>query len=135
MELEAAGIDDADILIAVTASDEVNLVACQLAHRRFNVPRRIARVRSAQWISNPDLLSLDGFAVDVAISPEGTVTDYLLKLIEIPEALQVLEFAQGRVSLLAVRAHSGMCSANLASLLAADVRDALQPAHRLAAGV
>ncbi len=105
--LEAAGIDDADILIAVTASDEVNLVACQLAHRRFNVPRRIARVRSAQWISNPDLLSLEGFAVDVAISPEGTVTDYLLKLIEIPEALQVLEFAQGRVSLLAVRAHSG----------------------------
>ena len=104
--LEAAGAADADILIAVTASDEVNLAACLLAHRRFNVPKRIARFRSSQWVLNPDLLSEEGFAVDVAISPEQTVTDYLIKLIEIPEALQVLEFAQGLISLLAVKADS-----------------------------
>lgn len=102
--LESAGIEDTDILIAVTTYDEVNLVACQLAHRCFNVPQRIARVRSPQWMQHPELLTSEGFAVDVAISPEGTVTDYLKKLIEIPEALQVLEFANGRVGLLAVRA-------------------------------
>src|SRR6056300_1753582 len=102
--LQSAGIEDTDILIAVTAHDEINLVACQIAHRCFNVPQRIARVRSQQWTQNPELLSTEGFAVDVAISPEGTITDYLTRLIEIPEALQVLEFANGRVGLLAVRA-------------------------------
>jgi trk system potassium uptake protein len=104
--LEAAGAEDADILIAVTANDEVNLAACLLAHRRFNVPKRIARFRSTQWVLNPDLLEATSFAVDVAISPEQTVTEYLIKLIEIPEALQVLEFAHGLVSLLAVKADS-----------------------------
>ncbi len=105
--LEAAGIEDADILIAVTASDEINLVACQLGHRRYNVPQRIARVRSPQWTLHPDILGDEGFGVSVAISPEGTITEYLTKIIEIPEALQVLEFAKGRVSLLAVRANAG----------------------------
>jgi trk system potassium uptake protein TrkA len=104
--LEAAGAEDADILIAVTANDEVNLAACLLAHRRFNIPKRIARFRSTQWVLNPDLLEAASFAVDVAISPEQTVTEYLIKLIEIPEALQVLEFAQGMVSLLVVKADS-----------------------------
>lgn len=102
--LESAGAEDADILIAVTSSDEINLAACTLCHRRFNVPRRIARFRSTQWALNPDLLTPEGFAVDVAISPEQTVTDYLIKLVEIPEALQVLEFAKGMISLLAVKA-------------------------------
>lgn len=102
--LQSAGIEDTDILIAVTAQDEINLVACQVAHRCFNVPQRIARVRSPQWTQNPQLLSTEGFAVDVAISPEATITDYLTRLIEIPEALQVLDFANGRVGLLAVRA-------------------------------
>jgi len=104
--LEEAGAQDADIMIAVTASDEANLVACLLGHRRFNIPKRIARFRSSQWVQNPDLLGQDAFAVDKAISPEQTVTDYLIKLIEIPEALQVIEFARGMVSLLAVKADS-----------------------------
>lgn len=105
--LAAAGIEDADILVAVTASDEINLVACKIAQRQFNVPQRISRIRSGEWTENPELLGPEGFAVDVAISPEATITDYLVKLIEIPEALQVLEFAKGRVSLLAVTARSG----------------------------
>ena len=104
--LEEAGAADSDILIAVTADDEANLAACLLAHRRFNVPKRIARFRSTQWVQNPDLLAPEAFAVDMAISPEQTVTDYLIKLIEIPEALQVLEFARGLVSMLAVKADS-----------------------------
>lgn len=102
--LEEAGAADSDILIAVTASDEANLVACMMGHRHFTIPKRIARFRSSQWVQNPDLLAPDAFAVDMAISPEQTVTDYLIKLIEIPEALQVIEFARGLVSLLAVKA-------------------------------
>ncbi len=100
--LEEAGAADSDILIAVTADDEANLVACTLAKHRFNVPKRIARFRSTQWVQNPDLL--ETFCVDMAISPEQTVTDYLIKLVEIPEALQVIEFAHGLISLIAVRA-------------------------------
>lgn len=104
--LEAAGAGDADALIAVTASDEVNLVACQLAYRRFNVPKRIARLRNPQWTEHEELLSTEGFAVDVAISPERSITESLMRLIEIPEALQVLDFAGGRVGMLAVKAEA-----------------------------
>ena len=102
-----AGIEDADMLIAVTQSDEVNLVACKIAAQLFNVPTRIARVRATEYMESERILGPDGFAVDLCICPEQVVTDYLVKLIEFPEALQVLEFADGRVSLVAVRAFEG----------------------------
>ena len=86
--LRDAGIDDVDMIVAVTADDEVNLVACKIAHKVFNVPQRIARTRSTQWLHNSDLLSEDGFAVDKIISPETSVTDTIKRLIQIPEALQ-----------------------------------------------
>lgn len=105
--LREAGIEDADMLIATTASDETNLVACQLAARLFNVPTRIARIRSSEFQDRPDITGADGFAVDHLICPEQTVTDYLHKLVEFPEALQVLEFADGALSLIAVRAYAG----------------------------
>ncbi len=105
--LREAGIEDTDLLIAVTQSDETNLVACKLASRLFNVPRRIARVRAADFLDNPALLGRDGFDVDLAICPEQVLTDYLVKIVEYPEALQVLDFANGRVRLVAVRAYEG----------------------------
>jgi trk system potassium uptake protein TrkA len=105
--LVRAGIEDADMLIATAASDETNLVACQLAARLFNVPTRIARIRAPEFLEHPEITGPDGFQVDHLICPEQTVTDYVAKLIEFPEALQVLEFAQGRVSLIAVRAYEG----------------------------
>lgn len=105
--LVRAGIEDADMLIATAASDETNLVACQLAARLFNVPTRIARVRAPEFLEHPEITGPDGFQVDHLICPEQTVTVYVAKLIEFPEALQVLEFAQGRVSLIAVRAYQG----------------------------
>jgi trk system potassium uptake protein TrkA len=105
--LKEAGIEDADLLIAVTLSDETNLVACKLAHRLFNVPRRIARVRAPEFLDNEQMLGKDGFEVDLAICPEQVLTDYLVKLVEFPEALQVLDFADGRVSLVAMRAFVG----------------------------
>lgn len=105
--LKEAGADDADLLIAVTASDETNLVACKIAADVFNVPTRIARVRNVELQAHPELTGDQGFRVSHIIWPEQSVTDYLLKLIEFPEALQVLEFADGRVSLIAVRAIAG----------------------------
>jgi trk system potassium uptake protein len=105
--LSAAGIEDADMIIAVTQSDETNLVACKLAQQLFNVPTRIARVRSAEYLGNAAILGKEAFSIDLAIAPEQVLTDYIVKLIEFPEALQVLEFAEGKVSLVAVRAFQG----------------------------
>jgi trk system potassium uptake protein TrkA len=104
--LREAGIGDADMLVAVTQSDQTNLVACKIARSMFNVTTRIARLRSPDFL-NDELLSNDNFAVDYAICPEQDITDYIVKLIEFPEALQVLEFADGKVTLVGVRAYQG----------------------------
>ena len=101
--LREAGIEDTDMLVAVTQSDQTNLVACKIARSLFNVSTRIARLRSPDLLE-PELLSNDNFAVDYAICPEQDITDYITKLIEFPEALQVLEFAGGKVTLVGVRA-------------------------------
>ncbi|MBI4742974.1 MAG: Trk system potassium transporter TrkA [Betaproteobacteria bacterium] len=105
--LRDAGLDDADLLIAVTQSDQTNLVACKVAHSIFNVPTRIARLRSSDFLDSETLLSPENFAVDFALCPEQVITDYIARLIEFPEALQVLSFACGRVALIAVRAFAG----------------------------
>ncbi len=105
--LAEAGAADADLVIAVTQRDETNLVACKLAARRFNVPRRIARIRATDFLDEEMVLGADGFDVDLSICPEQVLTDYIAKLVEFPEALQVLDFADGRVSLVAVRAYMG----------------------------
>jgi trk system potassium uptake protein len=105
--LRQAGAEDADLLIAVTQSDQTNLCACRTAKTLFNTPTRIARLRSADYAQYPELLEPKNFAVDFSICPEQIVTDYIVKLIEFPEALQVLEFADGLVSLIAVRAFEG----------------------------
>jgi trk system potassium uptake protein len=105
--LREAGIQDADMLIACAPQDETNLVACKVAHDLFNVPTTIARIRSPEFVNGSPMLDKTGFAVDQVICPEQSVTAYVRKLIEYPEALQVLEFAHGLVSLIAVRAISG----------------------------
>lgn len=105
--LRQAGADDADMLIAVTQSDQANLVACKLAHSVFNVPTRVARLRSKDFLADDSLLLPENFAVDFALCPEQVITDYIQRLIEFPEALQVLNFARNRVSLVAVKAYEG----------------------------
>ena len=102
--LETAGIADTDILIALTNSDEVNMVACEIAHALYRTPTRIARIRAAEYTSRPRLFAEGALAVDVWISPEGLVTDYIAHLLSNPGALQVVDFADGRVQLAAVRA-------------------------------
>ncbi len=104
--LREAGIEDTDMLVAVTQSDQTNLVACKIARSLFSVGTRIARLRSTDLL-DPVLLANENFAVDYAICPEQDITDYIVKLIEFPGALQVLEFAGGRVTLVGVRAKQG----------------------------
>ena len=105
--LREAGADDADMLIACAPLDETNLVACKIAHDVFHIQTRIARVRSPEFTDGSALMGKEGFAVDEVICPEESLTTYIRKLIEYPEALQVLEFSQGQVSLIAVRAVDG----------------------------
>ncbi len=105
--LREAGAEDTDLLIACAPLDETNLVACKVAKQRFNVPTAIARVRSPEFVDGGPLMERDGFAVDHLLCPEQTVTAYIRNLIEYPEALQVLKFAHGLVSLIAGRAVAG----------------------------
>ncbi len=105
--LARAGAEDADMILAVTNSDEVNMVACQVAYTLFHTPTKIARVRSVGYLAHPQLFTQEALPVDVLISPEQLVTDYVQRLIEYPGALQVLDFAGGKVQLVAVRAYYG----------------------------
>ncbi|MBY6064215.1 Trk system potassium transporter TrkA [Pseudidiomarina sediminum] len=106
--LRNAGCEDADMLIAVTPSDETNMMACQIAYTLYRTPKRIARIRSEEYIDFKDqLFHKDDVPVDHIISPEQQVTHYIKRLVDYPGALQVMEFAGGRASLVAVRAYYG----------------------------
>jgi trk system potassium uptake protein TrkA len=105
--IERAGGRDADIIIALTNSDAINMVACQVAFTLFRTPTRIARIRARELMSREQLFGPDGIPVDVAISPSSLVTNYIEQLIRFPGALQVLDFADGRVRLVATRARGG----------------------------
>ena len=106
--LRSAGAEDASLILAVTNSDEINLVACQIADNIFSTPTKIARLRSKEYLNNDDLFSGDsGFQVDVLISPEQIVKDHIASLIEFPGASQVLDFADGLVQLVGVKAVKG----------------------------
>lgn len=105
--LKEAGADDTDMLLAVTSSDETNLAVCLLAERIFNIPTRIARVRNSELRNFPRILKEEGFAATTLIWPEQALTNYIVKLVEMPEALQVKEFGDGTAALVAVRAEAG----------------------------
>ena len=102
-----AGIQQADMLIAVTNSDEVNMMACQIAHSLFKTPNKIARIRSRHYYQYPGLFSTEHIPVDVCISPEKLVTKHLVKLIDYPGASQVLDFSEGRVLLITIKPQAG----------------------------
>lgn len=105
--LSQAGAEEAELLVAVTSSDEVNLIACQVAQQQFRTPTRVARLREAQYLEVAALADPEHSAVSAAISPEQLVCRHVERLIEYPGALQVLDFAEGRVQLVAVRAVPG----------------------------
>ena len=103
--LERAGADDADMIIALTSSDETNMIACQIAYTLHHTPTKIARIRAAEYITTSKLFSQEALPVDVCISPEQLVTENVEQLIRYPGALQVVEFADGKVRLVGARAH------------------------------
>jgi trk system potassium uptake protein TrkA len=105
--LVRAGIEDADLMLAVTNSDEVNMAACQVAYTLYHTPTRIARIRSSDYTDHPELFSREHTPIDVLISPEQLITQHIVRLIEYPSALQVLDFADGRAQLVAVQAEAG----------------------------
>jgi trk system potassium uptake protein TrkA len=95
------------MLIAVTSSDETNMIACQVAYTLFRTPTKIARVRESAYLTRGGLFHNEAVPIDVLISPEQVVTNYVKRLIENPGALQVLDFAEGKAQLVAVRAYYG----------------------------
>jgi len=103
--LDRAGAGDADMVIAVTYSDEVNMVACQVAHSIFDVPEKIARVRHQSYL-NPawaDLYSRDHMPNDLIISPEIEVARAIERRLQVPGAIDMLPFGDGRLRVIAVR--------------------------------
>ncbi|POY43928.1 Trk system potassium transporter TrkA [Avibacterium gallinarum] len=106
--LREAGAADADLVVAVTNSDETNMIACQVAYTLFNTPTKIARIRSADYLREKNkLFQPDVIPIDHIISPEKLVTDEIVRLIDYPGALQVSHFANGRISIVVVKAYYG----------------------------
>src|SRR5690606_26842014 len=105
--LEAAGIVDADMLVALTSSDEVNMVACEIAHALYKTPTKIARIRAPEYTTEKRLFEQGMLAVDVWISPEQLVTEYVERLIRNPGALHVADFADGRARMMGMQARTG----------------------------
>ena len=105
--LHKAGAEDADMLIAVTDSDEINMLACQLAHTLFRVTTKICRVRSNAYLMHEELFAKEAIPIDHVISPEKLVTKYIKSLLDHPGALQVVDFAEGRIRMVAVKAFYG----------------------------
>ncbi len=105
--LEDAGAADADLIVALTDSDETNMIACQVAHSLFRTPVKIARVRAVEYTFREELFSPKSIPVDHIISPEQLVTEHIEQLILYPGALQVLNFADGQVRLVGVQAKVG----------------------------
>ena len=102
--LQRAGAKDADMIIALTNSDETNMVSCQVAYTLFHTPTKIARIRAIEYLNYSDLFVQEALPVDVLISPEHLISQYVQRLIEYPGSLQVLDFANGKIQLLAMRA-------------------------------
>jgi trk system potassium uptake protein len=102
--LNRAGANDADIVVALTDSDETNMIACQVSYTLYHTPTKIARIRAAEYMTADKLFTQDAIPIDVRISPEQLVCEYVEQLILYPGATQVLDFANGRVRLVGVMA-------------------------------
>jgi len=110
--LERAGAKDADMLIAVTRSDEVNMVACQVAYSLFKVRRRIARLRHPGYLAPiwRGLYANDQLPIDVVISPEIEVANGIARRLRTPGAFDTLPLADGRVQLLGIQCNAETCA-------------------------
>ncbi|MGY9014338.1 MAG: NAD-binding protein, partial [Rhodospirillales bacterium] len=103
--LESAGAADADMLIAVTLSDEVNMIACQVAHSLFGLPTKIARVRHQGYLEPiwSNLFSRENLPIDVIISPEFEVANAVTRRLQVPGAFEMIPLVNDKVKLIGVR--------------------------------
>lgn len=102
-----AGCEHADMLIAVTNCDEVNMLACFISYNLFRTPNKVARIRSQDYLKHPELFSEQKLAIDVCISPELLVTNHIKRLIEYPGTSQVMDFAAKKLQLVVVKPQPG----------------------------
>lgn len=105
--LARAGAHDADMLIAVTDNDETNMLACQIAYTLFRISTKIARVRHGEYFHYKNLFAQEALPVDLLISPESLIAEYVERMIAFPEALQIVDFAGGRAQMVSVRCANG----------------------------
>lgn len=106
--LRSADADNADLLVAVTDSDEINMLACQLGYSLFHIPQKIARILNHDYIAEKELLFADqAIPVDNIIAPENLIMLEIVKLIEFPGVTQMAEFADGRLCMASVKAYYG----------------------------
>lgn len=105
--LEQAEIRAMDMVIAVTKSDEGNMLACQMAHTLYNVGKKIARIRTIEYLYHDKLFSNNAIPIDFVITPEGLVTNFIKRIVEQPGAEQVFEFDNGLVQLVETKAYTG----------------------------
>ncbi len=105
--LRQAGIAEASLLIAVTNSDEVNMISCLVAGLQNKVPRKIARVRDPDYSALLPLFDKDHLDIDLVINPDREVVDMILKLMEVPGAVRVADFADGLVRMVGLPIQEG----------------------------
>ena len=105
--LETADIQSMDMVIAVTQSDERNMLACQMAHTLYKVDKKIARIRTGEFLKNEDLFAPYAIPIDFVITPELIVTDYIKGIVEQPGAEHLFDFENGLVQLVETKAYSG----------------------------
>ncbi|MBW2182968.1 MAG: Trk system potassium transporter TrkA [Deltaproteobacteria bacterium] len=101
--LKQAGIEDADMLIAVTDSDEVNMISCLVASAQTKVPIKIARIRNPEYAQDIGILGEKNLNIDLTINPEQEMVRTISRLVEIPDATDVVEFAEGRVRITGIK--------------------------------
>jgi trk system potassium uptake protein TrkA len=110
--LERAGIESADMVIAVTQSDESNMLACQMAHTLYGVKKKIARIRTSEYLHKEELFTETAIPIDFVITPEILITNYIERVIEEPGAAQIFEFEDGLIQLVETRVFANSNIAN-----------------------
>lgn len=105
--LREAGAERAEMVIAATSEDEVNMLACRMCHSLFKVPTKVARIRSERYLKNQEVLFAEGgIPVDCVISPERLVTEHIARLVRYAGARRVIELSHPQIYLLVVRANA-----------------------------
>ena len=123
--LKDAGIKEADMLVAATDSDEVNLISCLLARNLNHVMLKVARVRNQEYLEEKELFGRDLLGIDLTINPESIMVETIMRLMEVPGASEVIDFAGGQVKLIGFTVQKGSPFADRQLLSLNEVKEEL----------